>query len=338
MQVALPLCGANRERLFQDTRRKVCWLPGEDSSPWHYCRHCTFTQKDKLLETAIQNILEEKDEMEMPTGTKEKVVTVLCSPWFRQHCAHPASRLRLYHLMLVMKRYNLSIYNVYLRDPNLSSSFLRIIQSHRPQDSNAASCKVICDLVGHDRLRIPRQCPMCLYTLWKKDRSNREQYAALTSYLREYDRKPYHFPYPNEILKDYIRHSVQQGDSNHQYAFSAMFVHLNRRNHEDANQRMYDFLQDFLLEDSRTFGSILEKDTDGLMVYCPQWLMQVEFQTGVMDPARQQWKHLMKVRCDAYKEELMMKTCHPRRLFKWIFDIEELKDFEPYDESIFDGL
>ena len=338
MQVSLPLCGANRERLFQDTRRKTCWLPGDSTSPWHYCRHCTFIQKDQLLETVIQNTIQEKDEIEMPTGTKENLATVLCSQWFRQHCAHPASRLRLYHLMLVMKRHNLSLYNTYLRDPTLSSSFLRMIQSHRPQDSNPQSCKVICDLVGHDRLRIPRQCPLCLYMLWKRDRKNREQYAALTTYLREYDQKSYHFPYPNEILKDYIRFSAQQGDTNLQYAFSAMFVHLNRRNRQDANERLYDFLQDFILEDSRTFASILETDIQSLMKYCPQWLMQIEFQTGVVDPARHQWKYLMKVRCDTYKEELMMKTCHPRRLFKWIFDIEELKDFEPYDESMLDEL
>lgn len=328
-----PLCSANREDLFQDTRRKRCWLPSDDSSPWHYCRHCTFTQKDKLIEDMIKNIGMGRDEMLLPTGTKEKVITVLHTTWFREHCAHPASRLRLYHLMILMKKQNLPIYHTYIRDPSLSSSFLRIIQTHRPQDTNAATCKVICDLVGQDRLRIPRQCPHCLYTLWKKNRDNREQYAAFTSYLREYDRKPYHFPHPYEIIKDYIRYSISVGDSNIQYALSAIFVHLNRRAPQEATERLYYFLQDFLLEDSRTFAAILERNMDVLMKYCPQWLLQVEFLTGVVEPARQQWKQSMKARCDTYKEELMIKTCHPRRLFNWIFDLEDLKDFEPYDEA-----
>lgn len=333
MQTSQPLCGADRELLFQDSKRKRCWLPSDPSSPWNYCRHCTFTQKDKLIETAIKNIGNEGDEMLMPTGTKEKLRTVLHTTWFREHCAHPASRLRLYHLMILMKKQNHPTYETYIRDPGLTSSFLRIIQTHRPQDSNVITCKVICDLVGHDRLRIPRQCPHCLYTLWKKDRNNREQYSALTSYLREYDRKAYHFPYPYEILKDYIRHSIQVGDTNLQYALSAVFVHLNRRAPEEATERLYYFLQDFLLEDSRTFAAILETNMEVLMRYCPQWLLQVEFLTGVVEPAREHWKQFMKARCDTYKEELMIKTCHPRRLFKWIFDIEDLKDFEPYDEE-----
>lgn len=333
MQTSQPLCTANRELLFQDSRRKGCWLPGDDTSPWNYCRHCTFTQKDAIIEDAIKNIRNGRDDMLMPTGTKEKLLTVLHYPWFREHCAHPASRLRLYHLMMLMKQHNLRVYTTYLRDPGLSSSFLRIIQSHRPQDSNSSTCKVICDLVGSDLLRIPRQCPHCLYALWKRNRDNRQQYAALTSYLREYERKPYHYPHPHEILKDYIRYSVSQGDTNRQYALSALFVHFNRRAPQEANERLYDFLQDFLLEDSRTFAAVLENNMDVLMNYCPQWLLQVEFLTGVIEPAREQWKQCMKVRCDTYKEELIMKTCHPRRLFNWIFDIEDLKDFEPYDED-----
>ena len=333
MQISQPLCGADRELLFQDTRRIRCWLPTDNSSPWNYCRHCSFSQKDLLIEDAIKNIQTEKDEMQMPTGTKEKLVTVLQYSWFKEHCAHPASRLRLYHLLLLMKKYNLRMYSTYLRDPALSSSFLRIIQSHRPQENNGLTCKLICDLVGHDRLRIPRQCPHCLYALWKRDRTNRELYAAFTSYIREYDRKSYHFPYPHEIFKDYIRYSISIVDFHHQYALSAMFVHLNRKNPQTATQELYNFLQDFLFEDSRTFAFILEKNMETLMQYCPQWLLQIEFQTGVVEPASNQWKQFMKARCDAYKEELMIRTCHPNRLFKWIFDIEELKDFEPYDEE-----
>lgn len=333
MQSLQPLCGANREVLFQDSRRKLCWLPSDESSPWRYCRHCSFTQKEFLIEDVIKNIINERDEMLMPTGTKEKLLTLLLYPWFKEHCAHPTSRIRLYHLMIIMKKHNVSVYSNYLQDPTFSSTFLRIIQSHRPQDSNLSSCRVICDLVGKDRHRIPRECPICLTTLWKRDRTNREQYAALTNYLREYNRKSYHFPYPHEILKDYIRHSVSLGDTNRQYALSAMFVHLNRQNPHESNERMYDFLQDFLLEDSQTFAAVIEKNMEILMNYCPQWLLQVEFITGVVEPAHKQWKQSMKARCDAYKEELMIITCHPKRLFKWIFDIEDLKDFEPYDEE-----
>lgn len=328
-----PLCGADREQLFQDTRRKRCWLPSEPSSPWKYCRHCTFTQKDKLIEDAITHMIKGRDEMVLPTGTKEKLLTVLHTSWFREHCAHPASRLRLYHLMILMKKHNMPSYHEYIRDPALSSSFSRIIQTHRPQDTTPATCKVICDLVGNDRLRVPRQCPHCLYALWKKDRYNREQYAALTSYIRDYDRKSYHFPNPYEIMKDYIRHSVEVGDTNRQFALSALFVHWNRRSPQEATERLYYFLQDFLLEDSRTFAAILEKNMEVLMNYCPQWLLQIEFQTGVVEPAQQQWKQFMKVRCDTYKEDLMIKSCHPSRIFEWIFDIEDLKDFEPYDRA-----
>ena len=334
MQASQPLCGANRETLFQDSRRKRCWLPSDDSSPWNYCRHCSFSQSDALIEAAITSIATETDELQMPTGTKEKLLTVLQYPWFRKHCAHPASRLRLYHLMLLIKQKQthkqdtISVYSSYLRDPELSSSFLHIIQHHRPQENNRIPCTLICDLIRKEHTRIPRQCPHCLYALWKRERANRELYASFTSYLKDYDRKSYHFPYPHEILKDYIRYSISIGDLHHHYAVSAMFVSLNRRNPQTASQQLYEFLQDILMEDSRTIASIVEKNMDVLMKYCPQWLLPIEFQTGVVEPANRQWKHYMKLRCDTYKEELMIKTCHPKRLFKWIFDIEELKDFD----------
>jgi hypothetical protein len=328
-----PLCGANRLVLFQDSRRKLCWLPSDESSPWHYCRHCSFTQKEFLIKDAITTMIHRKDDMLMPTGTKEKLLTVLQYPWFKEHCRHPASRIHLYHLMILMKKHKSPVYSTYLDDPRLSSSFLRMIQSHRPQDNNDMACKVICDLVGKDRLRIPRECPLCLSTLWKRERMNRELYAAVTQYFRDYTRKSYHLPNPQEIMKDYIRHSISLGDSNRQYALSALFVHLNRQNEDKASQQMYEFLQDFLLEDSETFGAIVGKKSELLLKICPQWLLPLEFETGVIEPAYRQWKQWMKARCDTYKEELMIKTCHPRRLFTWIFDIEELKDFEPYDEE-----
>ena len=49
-------------------------------------------------------------------------------------------------------------------------------------------------------------------------------------------------------------------------------------------------------------------------------------------------KRILKRRQNETKEELMMRTWHPRRLFTWCFDIEELKDFEPFDESQLNDL
>lgn len=43
------------------------------------------------------------------------------------------------------------------------------------------------------------------------------------------------------------------------------------------------------------------------------------------------FRRLLKSRQNLFKEELIMKTWHPRRLFFWCFDLDELADFEPMD-------
>ena len=95
----------------------------------------------------------------------------------------------------------------------------------------------------------------------------------------------------------------------------------------------YHFLQDFLLEDRYSFAAIVSHDIGKLLHFCPDTFQQEELVAHVIQPLFLQWKTMMKARCDTYKEDLMIKTCHPSRLFKWIFDIEDLKDFEPYDEE-----
>lgn len=45
-------------------------------------------------------------------------------------------------------------------------------------------------------------------------------------------------------------------------------------------------------------------------------------------------KRIQRARMEAWKEDLIIKTWHPDRLFTWCFDIEELKDFDfPEEES-----
>jgi hypothetical protein len=193
---------------------------------------------------------------------------------------------------------------------------------------------MICDLVRYDIHQIPRQCVVCLYTLLKQHRNNREYYMAFTNYLRDYQQKSYKFPHPQSIVKEYIRMSIQKGDSYRQYAFSLMYEHFRKQNGSTVDNRFHEFLQDFLLEDQHTFGALINSNMEVLGEYRPEWLTEYEFQMYVVEPARIQWKQQMKARCDAYKEDLMIKTCHPKRLFKWIFDIEDLKDFEPYNEEL----
>jgi hypothetical protein len=49
-------------------------------------------------------------------------------------------------------------------------------------------------------------------------------------------------------------------------------------------------------------------------------------------------KKVLKARSEIYKEDLMIKTWHPSRLFKWCLDLEDLHDFAPItaeDEAYF---
>lgn len=44
-------------------------------------------------------------------------------------------------------------------------------------------------------------------------------------------------------------------------------------------------------------------------------------------------KKALKERVELYKEDLMIKTWHPKRLLTWCFDLEELSDFGPIDPN-----
>lgn len=322
-------CSANREVLFNDSYRKVCWLPTYSESPWQYCRHCTFRQKDLLLDDVIQAIDQGRNEIMMPTRTKETISSILITLWFIHHCSEPTSQHRLYHLLRLMKKHNHISYTAYCHNPIFHPTFGKFIQSHKGHENNPASCHLICDLVSDTS---PRQCFLCLYKVWKQKKSN-ESYNDLTSYLREYHRKPSQSSNPTEMLKEYIRYSISLEDSHHHYAFSAIYIYYSRLYTNQANQHMYDFLQYLLLEDSRTICYLVDPTTPItlLKIYSPKWFDRQEFNLQVVCQARTKWKQWIKARTNRYKEDLMIKTCHPKRLFTWILDIEELKDFDPFD-------
>ena len=44
-------------------------------------------------------------------------------------------------------------------------------------------------------------------------------------------------------------------------------------------------------------------------------------------------KKVLKQRCNIYKEDLMIKTWHTSRLFKWCFDLDELAEFPPLTDE-----
>jgi hypothetical protein len=48
---------------------------------------------------------------------------------------------------------------------------------------------------------------------------------------------------------------------------------------------------------------------------------------GVVREFRQRIQQSIKRKTDIFKEELIMRTWHPSRLFPWCLDIEELEDF-----------
>jgi len=45
------------------------------------------------------------------------------------------------------------------------------------------------------------------------------------------------------------------------------------------------------------------------------------------------YRRLLKRRQNLYKEELIMRTWHPKRIFFWCFDLEELAEFGPIDHD-----
>lgn len=333
--VTVLTCSADREHLFADEKRKSCWLPSDETSPWGYCRHCTFTQKNVVCDEIVRNLLAGQMEMRMPTGKNERIFDVVQASWFKDHCAHPASKVRLYHILLLLKTNRTQIYDEYIQNPKFLSSFISVIQTHRLSHENRLSCKLVCELAGKDVKRIPRQCPHCLYYLWNKNLENREYYTAFTNYLRSYETKSSRFLHPLPIFTQYIHHSLDKGEvGNAQTVYQLVLSHL-----QNDQQSFLDYLQDFLLEEGDTLSALIALNPQLLEKYRPHLIQQDTFWTSVILPAQRQWKQMLKAKCDAYKEDLMIKTCHPRRLFNWILDIEELKDFsEPFDESMLEDL
>jgi hypothetical protein len=79
------------------------------------------------------------------------------------------------------------------------------------------------------------------------------------------------------------------------------------------------FLLAFLQEPCMLFVFYTNKQEDYLPLPLRDTVIVKAFQTQI--------KESIKKRTGLFKEELIMRTWHPRRLFSWCFDTQELADF-----------
>jgi hypothetical protein len=288
---------------------KACWLPSEDISSG-FCRRCRFQYITETLDEFIRGyargLLHPPNEILL----NDKV--------FLEELLHPAREQALLTLLSVLFQTN-KIQFQRLVEGLKSKAQLSILLTKRIQaHQDGARCKMYRHFLKDSSLyNAPSLCWSCWSCIaWSLKQRNQH---LLTLYQQSF---PLNFSRLNALLY------AQAGPR----VFVDMFVslHFFGKDHHirillDQLFRVLPFedfkslLLHFLLQPSMFFVLYEKKEQD----FIPLPLRDEE----VLREFRSQMKAFIKRWTGVYKEELIQRTWHPKRLFPWCLDIDEWKDF-----------
>ena len=289
---------------------KSCWLPADRTSSFQLCRRCHFHRVteilDQLTDNYRQGVLHPPNEL------------LLSSREFLNDLLHPAREQALLNLLVALHRYNKVQFVHVLQTLKERSVFCILIakkvETHRP----GQRCAVYRDL-----LKEP--------TLWTSDANCFFCWDCLAWSMRQRD--PQIFPKLEKSIptalskltidlytatgpKPYVEFCVAASLSGRDWyaiAFLDAVFHL----------LPLEAVKGFLtcLVQEAPYRERLLCQTDLTSIPLP--LREPE----VLLPMRKEIYKRIKQETNRYKEDLMIKTWHPDRLFSWCFDLDDLKDF-----------
>lgn len=299
-----------------------CFMLKQEKSFWGLCISCERIQNRLFLEAAQRAIRENHLEFSFSGQTyslKDPNFPERFLGRFRFISSSQDPRLTL--LLLCYGKHPTifqSLVNTFKKDTSFLTSANLLYRKHLPSRTTCGALYNIQKLSKQSFLDFPT-CPTCMSrTICGRkpsDISQRETDHILAIFRnRVLSQHPTWFVSIFRLLQ-----TVWEQDLENRISFRILDDILLHQNPVEFQIEFRDWMGAFLetpvVIEKILSGKISEENREFLQVWTGQPVNMAFL------------KRIQRSRMDTWKEELIIKTWHPSRLFTWCFDIEELKDF-----------
>jgi hypothetical protein len=297
-------------KIEEGNRTRDCWLPAEPSSPFQLCRRCHFYSVTNILDTLThdysQGHLHPSQEL------------LLNDRNFLDELLHPAREQAFLQLLSSLFHHNKIQYHHLLQNLKEKSVFpilmTKRILAHQPGPRCSLYRSCMRDPKVFTTESLSWNCWSCIaWCLKQQEKHLLENYVH--SFGRNFSRLTYEM-YSQIGSRVFIDMAVSLHLLQKEHHLRILIDHMMHRFPLEDVKR---FLLGFLQQPPFLFVFYTNSQADYLPLPFRDAVVVNEF--------RAQIKGSIKNRTNLYKEELMMRTWHPKRLFSWCFDIQELADF-----------
>jgi hypothetical protein len=300
-----------------------CYFPIKKNSFWNLCVSCERIENRLFLEEVQRTIRGEA--IVFTFHTKEYSLN---DPYFPEKylrhtsflSTHQDPRLSMLLLLYTSQR---SLFKTCLKTFVEDSGFIisanLLYRSHLPQQS---TCEMLLQIQKelHQHFMDLPTCPCCMSKALL-----RIQRRSITNRMTEHMYRIFH----NHILAQHptwivwtfkLLQTIWEKDFEDIFSFQRLDGGL-RQHQESLEFRDWlgAFLETPIVMEKALTGKISREDREYLLLWTGQELDSAFF------------CRLLKRRQNIFKEELIMKAWHPKRIFFWCFDQDELSDFGPMD-------
>lgn len=294
----------------EQNKEKECWLPANPSSSLQLCRRCHFLKITAILDTLTHEYwngeLHPENEI------------VLNDPDFLFELLHPAREQAFLNLLSAVYKQNKIQFERIVEKAKQKTVFPIFITKRIQAHSPGPRCQMYRDFMkDSDIYKAPNHCWNCWSCIvWSLKQNN--------TYLMELFSKNYLF-HLQRLTSDIYRNNGPRV-----FLDFMVTTHLLQKDHvlrifidhcfhvlplEDIKSLLLQFFQEPCM--LSVFFRNLQND------YLPLPLRDAV----VVNEFRQRVKQSIKEKTDLFKEELVMRTWNPERLFPWCLDIVELEEF-----------
>ena len=289
-----------QNQILELNSKRQCWLPINPSSQFQLCSRCEFYK--------VEEILKDKDEL----------VKFVEKPFFQELCKDNGHKASTLHALLWLQQEKHSEFEAFFHAVS-TEAFTRVLHHDMHIHSPCSRCSFYQYIFKTRELQYPISYSEVPWNCWQ----------CLSFILRQKSMLGYYRAFSNGLIRNKLRYpernlnealeSMISLDLNHKsHAARLVFEQIRRGFHDDEKSK--EFLVRFLTQPA-TVSSVFNKRASE---YIPELyrkdLTESFLQKEVLKAVRKRnW---------VFKEDLMIKTWHPDRLFLWCFDIEEMKDFE----------
>ena len=296
--------------LQEQNRQRDCWLPANASSAVQLCRRCHFHRITHILDTLTHDYW---------NGTLHPENEIFLNDTeFLSELLHPARELAFLNLLSALYKENKIQFTRIVNKAKAKTVFpilvTKRIQAHTP----GPRCQMYREFMKDSEVyQTPNHCWNCWSCIvWSLKQSNKNLLDMFSkSFLLHLHRLTYEMYQnngPRVFLDFMVTVNLLQKDHILRLFIDHIFYTFPL---EDVKSLLLSFFQ----EPCMLFVFFQNRQND----YLPLPLRE----KVVVDEFRRHIKEAIKKKTDTFKEELIMRTWHPHRLFPWCLDIVELEEF-----------